>query len=263
MNLWPFNGHKLLTVLLTINRIFSSRRIYGWWIYGLSRLSKILKPCCANFRYRLSSSFLVFSSHLLPRQVYIIGHVPPGFFEKKRGKPWFREHFNQRYTEIIRKHHGVIAAQFMGHHHTDSFRMFYNDEGMFLWVPMCSNFPPTAQSYMLGLGKSTSISWPIQMEHQTGVALSLVSHPNHTLDIIESVTTVFFSSLNGIYFLSIHYSDQTESHIGSVVYYGRCRKQVDVKCTTGSPGFPQGSWGQRPWLWVAHLGINYPSFSTA
>ncbi|KAJ6663536.1 hypothetical protein lerEdw1_009615 [Lerista edwardsae] len=62
-------------------------------------------------------------------KVYIIGHIPPGFFEKKRGKPWFRERFNQRYTEIIRRHHGVIVAQFMGHHHTDSFRMFYDNNG--------------------------------------------------------------------------------------------------------------------------------------
>nr|XP_028598576.1 acid sphingomyelinase-like phosphodiesterase 3b isoform X2 [Podarcis muralis] len=62
-------------------------------------------------------------------KVYIIGHVPPGFFEKKRGKPWFREHFNQRYTKIIQKLHGVIVAQFFGHHHTDSFRMFYSNTG--------------------------------------------------------------------------------------------------------------------------------------
>lgn len=62
-------------------------------------------------------------------QVYIVGHVPPGFFEKKRGKPWFRRGFNQRYLEIVQKHHGVIAAQFFGHHHTDSFRMFYSDTG--------------------------------------------------------------------------------------------------------------------------------------
>ncbi|XP_044290900.1 acid sphingomyelinase-like phosphodiesterase 3b isoform X2 [Varanus komodoensis] len=62
-------------------------------------------------------------------KVYIIGHVPPGFFEKKRGKAWFREHFNQRYTEIIRKHHDVVVAQFFGHHHTDSFRMFYSNTG--------------------------------------------------------------------------------------------------------------------------------------
>ncbi|KAM6428755.1 acid sphingomyelinase-like phosphodiesterase 3b [Liasis olivaceus] len=62
-------------------------------------------------------------------KVYIIGHVPPGFFEKKRGKPWFRKPFNQKYTEIIQKHHAVIAAQFFGHHHTDSFRMFYDNAG--------------------------------------------------------------------------------------------------------------------------------------
>ena len=58
-----------------------------------------------------------------------MGHVPPGFFEKKRGKRWFRSGFNERYLRIVQKHHRVIAAQFFGHHHTDSFRMFYSDTG--------------------------------------------------------------------------------------------------------------------------------------
>ncbi|XP_075706661.1 acid sphingomyelinase-like phosphodiesterase 3b [Rhinoderma darwinii] len=62
-------------------------------------------------------------------KVYIVGHVPPGYFEKKRGKPWFRENFNKRYIEIIQKHHKVIQGQFFGHHHTDSFRMFYSNSG--------------------------------------------------------------------------------------------------------------------------------------
>ncbi|XP_067867711.1 acid sphingomyelinase-like phosphodiesterase 3b isoform X2 [Heterodontus francisci] len=62
-------------------------------------------------------------------KVYIIGHVPPGFFEKRRGISWFRQHFNIRYVEIIQKYHSVIAGQFFGHHHTDSFRMFYGDSG--------------------------------------------------------------------------------------------------------------------------------------
>ncbi|NWI88116.1 ASM3B phosphodiesterase, partial [Pitta sordida] len=62
-------------------------------------------------------------------RVYIVGHVPPGFFEKKRGKPWFRRGFNQRYLAIVQRHHRVIAAQFFGHHHTDSFRMFYSSTG--------------------------------------------------------------------------------------------------------------------------------------
>ncbi|XP_058675840.1 acid sphingomyelinase-like phosphodiesterase 3b [Ammospiza caudacuta] len=61
--------------------------------------------------------------------VYIVGHVPPGFFEKTRGKPWFRRNFNQRYLGIVQRHHRVIAAQFFGHHHTDSFRMFYSHTG--------------------------------------------------------------------------------------------------------------------------------------
>ncbi|XP_023118201.1 acid sphingomyelinase-like phosphodiesterase 3b isoform X1 [Amphiprion ocellaris] len=62
-------------------------------------------------------------------KVYIIGHVPPGFFEKKRSKPWFTPKFNKQYLDLIDKHHSVIAGQFFGHHHTDSFRMFYNTEG--------------------------------------------------------------------------------------------------------------------------------------
>lgn len=62
-------------------------------------------------------------------KVYIIGHIPPGFFEKKRSKPWFTAKFNQRYLDLIQKHHSVIVGQFFGHHHTDSFRMFYNTDG--------------------------------------------------------------------------------------------------------------------------------------
>ncbi|XP_040835624.1 acid sphingomyelinase-like phosphodiesterase 3b isoform X2 [Ochotona curzoniae] len=62
-------------------------------------------------------------------RVYIIGHVPPGFFEKTRDKAWFRNSFNEEYLKLVRKHHHVIAGQFFGHHHTDSFRMFYDDAG--------------------------------------------------------------------------------------------------------------------------------------
>ncbi|XP_008320927.1 acid sphingomyelinase-like phosphodiesterase 3b [Cynoglossus semilaevis] len=62
-------------------------------------------------------------------KVYIIGHVPPGFFEKKRSKAWFKPRFNQRYIDLVQKHHPVILGQFFGHHHTDSFRMFYSSDG--------------------------------------------------------------------------------------------------------------------------------------
>ena len=61
--------------------------------------------------------------------MYIIGHVPPGFFEKTRNKAWFREGFNEEYLKVVQRHHRVIAGQFFGHHHTDSFRMFYDGAG--------------------------------------------------------------------------------------------------------------------------------------
>ncbi|KAG9276455.1 acid sphingomyelinase-like phosphodiesterase 3b [Astyanax mexicanus] len=63
-------------------------------------------------------------------KVYIVGHVPPGFFEKKRHKPWFRPQFNKHYLELIQKHHDIIIGQFFGHHHTDSFRLFYDKAGI-------------------------------------------------------------------------------------------------------------------------------------
>ncbi|XP_026883006.2 acid sphingomyelinase-like phosphodiesterase 3b [Electrophorus electricus] len=62
-------------------------------------------------------------------KVYIIGHVPPGFFEKKRHKPWFKAEFNKHYVDLVQKHHDIIIGQFFGHHHTDSFRMFYSTSG--------------------------------------------------------------------------------------------------------------------------------------
>ncbi|KAL6488731.1 hypothetical protein MHYP_G00024720 [Metynnis hypsauchen] len=69
-------------------------------------------------------------------KVYLVGHVPPGFFEKKRHKPWFRPEFNKNYLELIQKYHDIIIGQFFGHHHTDSFRMFYDTSG----VPISAMF---------------------------------------------------------------------------------------------------------------------------
>ncbi|XP_039596302.1 acid sphingomyelinase-like phosphodiesterase 3b [Polypterus senegalus] len=65
----------------------------------------------------------------LKDKVYIIGHVPPGMFEKKRDTFWFRPNYNKKYIEIIQKYHSAIAGQFFGHQHTDSFRMFYDNKG--------------------------------------------------------------------------------------------------------------------------------------
>ena len=76
--------------------------------------------------------------------MYIIGHVPPGFFEKTRNKAWFREGFNEEYLKVVQRHHRVIAGQFFGHHHTDSFRMFYDSAGTHRGGQRPAHFPPSA-----------------------------------------------------------------------------------------------------------------------
>lgn len=115
-------------------------------VWKLSLL--LISPLCCHCQpvlYGKHGQCVQYSSLFL--QVYIVGHIPPGFFEKKRGKPWFRRDFNERYLKIVQKHHRVIAAQFFGHHHTDSFRMFYSDTGSGSGCPhVCMASLPTPRT---------------------------------------------------------------------------------------------------------------------
>ncbi|XP_056364857.1 acid sphingomyelinase-like phosphodiesterase 3b [Oenanthe melanoleuca] len=109
--------------------------------------------------------------------VYLVGHVPPGLFEKTRGKPWFRGGFNRRYLGIVQQHHRVIAAQFFGHHHTDSFRMFYSHTGapinvMFL-APGVSPWKTTLP------GVSNGANNP---------AIRVIDYDQDTLQVLDMVT---------------------------------------------------------------------------
>lgn len=66
------------------------------------------------------------------RKVYVIGHIPPGTFERyqqtREGFHWYQPRYNTRFMEVVRQHASVIEAQFFAHHHTDSFRLFFNDD---------------------------------------------------------------------------------------------------------------------------------------
>ncbi|CAL8136061.1 unnamed protein product [Orchesella dallaii] len=61
--------------------------------------------------------------------VFIIGHIPPGKMERymssRFGYHAYADQFNKRYLKLVRDYHDVIAGQFFGHFHSDSFRIFY------------------------------------------------------------------------------------------------------------------------------------------
>uniref|UniRef100_A0A8C5IQN2 Sphingomyelin phosphodiesterase acid like 3B n=1 Tax=Junco hyemalis TaxID=40217 RepID=A0A8C5IQN2_JUNHY len=109
--------------------------------------------------------------------VYIVGHVPPGFFEKTRGKPWFRRGFNQRYLGIVQRHHRVIAAQFFGHHHTDSFRMFYSHTGAPINVMFLAPGVTPWKTTLPGVSNGAN-----------NPAIRVVDYDQDTLQVLDMVT---------------------------------------------------------------------------
>lgn len=44
---------------------------------------------------------------------------------------WFQDRFNRKYLSLVQSYSDVIAGQFFGHAHTDSFRVIYDDFGKF------------------------------------------------------------------------------------------------------------------------------------
>jgi len=68
----------------------------------------------------------LFEARTLNIKVYIIGHIPPGYFELVDDVYWLYPKYNQQYTDMIAEYSGVVNGQFFGHHHTDSYRMMYD-----------------------------------------------------------------------------------------------------------------------------------------
>ncbi|CAD5116213.1 DgyrCDS5129 [Dimorphilus gyrociliatus] len=57
------------------------------------------------------------------KKAVLLGHVPPGQFEKHREKNWFDEIHNKIFVRLLQKYSNIISAVHMAHHHTDSFRI--------------------------------------------------------------------------------------------------------------------------------------------
>ena len=62
-------------------------------------------------------------------QVIVVAHIPPGVFEKHRDYHWFYPFYNEMFASLLKKHSSTIGSVHMAHHHTDSFRVLYDDIG--------------------------------------------------------------------------------------------------------------------------------------
>lgn len=57
-------------------------------------------------------------------RVIVAAHIPPGYFERWIGPPFFNSGQNDRYVQLIHRYGDVILTHVYGHTHTDSFRIF-------------------------------------------------------------------------------------------------------------------------------------------
>ena len=73
------------------------------------------KKCAINSKSNLKLVFV---------QVIVAAHIPPGYFERWIGPPFFNSGQNDRYVQLIHRYGDVILTHVYGHTHTDSFRIF-------------------------------------------------------------------------------------------------------------------------------------------
>ncbi len=111
----------------------------------------------SNARFIVLNTNLYYSNHILPEgdnedpcdqvdwlktqlqeadeddEIFVMAHVPPGFHERNISRPMFNvdggDDIAGRFAEIFRDPRLAknVVAQFYGHTHTDSFRIFFDD----------------------------------------------------------------------------------------------------------------------------------------
>lgn len=59
-------------------------------------------------------------------------HIPPGFFERWNGPPFFNPGQNEYYVKLVHRYSEAILTHVYGHTHTDSFRIFADGPGTLL-----------------------------------------------------------------------------------------------------------------------------------
>ena len=57
-------------------------------------------------------------------KIFVIGHVPPGMFERSRNTSWFYPQFNKKFLEFLKNNVDVISGNFFAHEHSDTFKVF-------------------------------------------------------------------------------------------------------------------------------------------
>lgn len=72
------------------------------------------------------------ASRLAGEKVIVVGHVPPGVFERTSAnetvRKWLYPAHNERYVKLVQSNCDIIVAQLFGHEHNDAFKLIFTNE---------------------------------------------------------------------------------------------------------------------------------------
>ena len=75
------------------------------------------------------------------KSVWIVGHIAPGY-ESFDMQPMWDNDYTIKYVNIIKKYNKMIKAQFFGHEHLNTFRLFEEDSKILAPIIISSSISP-------------------------------------------------------------------------------------------------------------------------
>lgn len=127
----------------------------------------------------------------IKEKVYIIGHIPPGFYNKvalplSSHKPFmYHPRFLTKYLSVTEKYSDTIAGQFFGHLHLDTFQLFqYNTGVTHSSSLLASSVTPWHSPALNGL--SLPVNPSIRLMHFEKSNGSLIDYDQHFLNLTKA-----------------------------------------------------------------------------
>jgi len=112
--------------------------------------------------------------------VYLFGHIPPGIYERHynlNALHWYQDRFNRKYLQLVQTYSDVIAGQFFGHAHTDSFRIIYDDYGRPIsWILLAPAVSPREPGLAEGSGPNNPSIRLVKFDTNSGQVLDYTQY---------------------------------------------------------------------------------------
>uniref|UniRef100_A0AC35THM5 Metallophos domain-containing protein n=1 Tax=Rhabditophanes sp. KR3021 TaxID=114890 RepID=A0AC35THM5_9BILA len=97
-----------------------------YYQFNTAKMDDVVDPA-GQFKFMEDEFIKARNSH---KFVHVLAHIPPGAFERTPNFTWMTPDYNQHFIDITVKYSDVIKWMIFGHHHTDTFRLLKDANGI-------------------------------------------------------------------------------------------------------------------------------------